>query len=445
MNTLKLAPILALLVVAAARAGAQTPPPGEPARPADGGARKIAIKMNPGAKNLVWFESLLAHPLVASQAVQLVPFPDHSQFFILSRNGDLYNYQVPLESLAFNAVDSIEATKKGQAFKGPGLRLKIDNVAGRADIGSIGMALDPKFDQNRFVYIWYADKPDQNVALDRFTWGPDTAAVAKSRVTIISFSREKPPKPYHMGGIVKFLADGTLLIASGDAEREELSQDRKNLNGKLLRIRPRLGPEGGYDVPDDNPHVGDPEWRPEIVASGIRAAFRGFVDAGKSLVFADVGAVFEEINVWTGGAANYGWGLEHNLDGPTDRAGTTKPFLWWCQEKDFSGDDPDFSGEIRMSAFAGLRYSGDNDRYQGLLTGKVIWGDLMRGWLRAGDLDLVRGMPTHEHIGHLPFVTDMVQGKDGYIYCITCIGPGRLYRMRLTSDQAARPLPVSSR
>lgn len=401
------------------------------------GAKRTDYTVRPNARQRVWFETLLSKPFVPTMAVKLLPYPDESGFFILSRNGDLWSYDLALDAFPLSAPGSAEA-KMGHKKQPAGIRIKVDDVAGRADLGSIGGTLDPNFAVNRFIYIWYTDKKDENLALDRFTWTGDAAAITKSRTNVIRFSREGPPKPYHMGGIVQFLPDGTLLIASGDAEREHLSQEKKSLNGKLLRIKPKLGPEGGYEIPADNPHVGDPEWAPEIMATGLRAPFRGFLLDGKHLVFGDVGSIFEEVNVWSGGPTDFGWGHGDNNDGPNMGAGIKKPILWWNQKEEFACDDPDYMGEIRMSAFALAVYSSPNDRYAGLLTGKLIWGDLQRGWIRAGKLTADLQCPEHEHVGHLQSLSDLFIARDGYAYATTYAGPARLVRMRLAEETVVK-------
>jgi glucose/arabinose dehydrogenase len=419
-----------------------TPPPSAgptpPGAPGERGAQpKLEIAVKAGAKQLVWLETLLSSSQVPSTAVRIVQFPDGGGFFLLSRDGAIYAYQQPLEAFPLTEPGSKEA-RDGSKYRGPGMRVKIDDVAGRADIGSIGMALDPGFETNRFLYVWYADKKDENVALDRFRWQGAEAEIVASRRTVIRFSRRSPPRPYHMGGIVEFLADGTLLIATGDAEREELAQDRLDLNGKLLRIQPRHAPEGGYDVPRDNPHVNDATWRPEIVSWGLRAPFRGFVHEGRHLIFGDVGSASEEIDVYRGVCADYGWGRAHNTDGFNAPAGTVPPIFAYDAKEEYCAEDPDFAGETRLSVYVGLIYRSPHDRYAGLLTGKMLFGDLMRGWMRAGTLTADLQLAEHVHIGHAPWYADMTIGRDGFIYGVSFRGPPRLWRMRPMPELAAK-------
>ena len=85
-----------------------------------------------------------------------------------------------------------------------------------------------------------------------------------------------------------------------------LAQDPGSLNGKVLRIRPL--PEGGYEVPGDNPFIGVAGYRAEIFAMGLRNPYRmTYRPADGQFYLADVGLdTWEEIDRVEPGA-NYGW------------------------------------------------------------------------------------------------------------------------------------------
>ena len=391
------------------------------------------------------FETVLQRlPDLPRIPVQLVPHPDGGSFFILGRNGNIHHYDRPLEAFPISKETLPESSAK---FAGRITKAKIDGSFEKGDMGTLSMTLDPDFLTNKFFYIWYADQGDKHVALDRFVWREDAAAVSASRVNVIRFSRREAPAPYHMGGVAKFLPDKTLLLMSGDAERPELSQDRKDLNGKMIRIRPKPGPEGGYEVPADNPHVGDPAWAPEIVAHGLRAPFRAHLRRGKDLWFGDVGAIYEEINVWRGGTADFGWGHGPITDGDDAPEGTVKPLVKWSQAVDFAAEDPDYAGETRLAAGFGVIYEDvATDRYQGFLSGKGIFFDIMRGWIRAGTITDDGRIVDHRHVGHRQFVSDMVVGRDGYVYGVTWDAPVSVFRLRLSNEIKPSPkaAPVAS-
>ncbi|MEZ6197881.1 MAG: PQQ-dependent sugar dehydrogenase [Planctomycetota bacterium] len=375
------------------------------------------------------FEKLLGSTTLPFVAVEVKDDPTGPGFFCLGRDGHLFHWEVEMEDLPELSRPNAKGYFPPQTHATA--KVRVDDNYSDGDLGVIGMDLDPDFAENRFVYVWKTDKPDLNLSLVRLCWNGTEEEILASRVEVIGFSRREPPKPYHMGGIVQFLPDGTLLVGVGDAERPELSQDRKDLNGKFLRIAPRKGPEGGYDVPADNPFVGDDTYAPEIFATGLRAPFRATLLKGRYLFFGDVGSEHEEIDVLdvTKGGVNFGWGIGHNTDGYLKRDDCVEPLVTWTKNDDFSLDDDRYQGEQRVAAGVGTVYEPDgNDRYHGFLTGKLLWHEVMRGWLRAAELTPEMGLGEHRHIGHLPFVGDVHQGKDGYLYFLTW-GPGSaLYR-----------------
>jgi glucose/arabinose dehydrogenase len=395
-------------------------------------------------KKVVWFEKLLERydkkkPFfldVPHTSVFIQQVPEENKFFMLGRNGDVHEYDAPLSSMPVRSKK--EAKKNVPRWPGKIKKIKLRDTYASGDMGSIGFALDPDYLNNRMLYIWWVDKPDTTLYLDRYTWKGSAKEIEASKVNIISFSRSDPPAPYHMGGICQFLPDGTLILSPGDAERPELAQDPMNLNGKFLRIRPKTGSEGGYDIPEDNPFIGREGYRPEILALGLRAPFRAYLHEGEQLIFGDVGSVYEEINVWTKGRTNFSWGRTELVkggitDGPKHVApGDTGPLIYWDDKinAQYAAEDPEYRGAVRKSAGVGLIYDHPRDRYQGNLTGKLIFFDIMRGWMRAGTWNGPDGPFEHKHFGHREFISHMVVGDDGYIYLSTWGGGTSLWRMR---------------
>ena len=127
------------------------------------------------------------------------------------------------------------------------------------------------------------------------------------------------PQPFsnHNGGQMAFSpGDGHLYIGLGDGgsgnDPLNASQNKTNLLGKILRleVEPAIG--ATYAVPTNNPFVGNPAYRPEIWALGVRNPWRfSFDRLTGDLYVADVGqGEWEEINVQAAGSPggeNYGW------------------------------------------------------------------------------------------------------------------------------------------
>lgn len=119
-------------------------------------------------------------------------------------------------------------------------------VYSQSEDGLMGMALDPDYDSNKYIYL-------------SMTYQGDTGEVAKIvRVTdagdqLINptiILDNIPAARVHAGNRLKFGPDGKLYATTGDAANAELAQDMNSLAGKILR----LNADGS--VPDDNPFPG---------------------------------------------------------------------------------------------------------------------------------------------------------------------------------------------
>ncbi len=113
--------------------------------------------------------------------------------------------------------------------------------------GLLGMALDPEFENNRFLYLYltYRDRDSGEIMnrVDRYIYS--AADGLSKRNTIIS---DIPGSRIHNGGRISFGPDGYLYITTGDASESSLAQERDSLAGKILRIR------ADGTVPGDNPY-----------------------------------------------------------------------------------------------------------------------------------------------------------------------------------------------
>jgi hypothetical protein len=130
--------------------------------------------------------------------------------------------------------------------------------------------------------------------------------------------------PDHLDNDLQFGPDGYLYVGIGDGgdagDPYHFAQDPTSIYGKMLRLDVSVAatdPEG-YDVPADNPFVGQAGVLPEIWAFGLRNPLRYSFDSAErggtgGLIIADAGVAgpggMQEINVEPQGARgrNYGW------------------------------------------------------------------------------------------------------------------------------------------
>ncbi len=214
--------------------------------------------------------------------------------------------------------------------------------------GLLGLALDPDFGSNGYVYLYYVYESNpadplgpRTARLVRYTADGDAALPDSEKVllgTVIGTIADRscqdfpagsdciPADGYsHVGSALRFAPDGSLLLATGDAAffpgvfspLSLRSQDLDSLAGKLLRIDPATGDglEGNPWFDDDEPDSN----RSKVWARGLRQGFRmGLQPASGAPFIGEVGSSYwEEIDVGAPGA-NFGWpcyeGANRNLD-----------------------------------------------------------------------------------------------------------------------------------
>ncbi|HEY0985160.1 PQQ-dependent sugar dehydrogenase [Schlesneria sp.] len=203
--------------------------------------------------------------------------------------------------------------------------------------GLIGIALDPDFERNRWIYLQYSppDFPGQHIS--RFTLQDGRLDLASEKV-LLRYEEQRKECCHHAGSL-HFGPRGELFIATGDNthphgdsqgfaplderpdrspyDAQKSSSNTESYNGKILRIRPT--PEGGYEIPEGNLFPADGSGgRPEIYVMGCRNPWRISVDSETGFLYwGDVGPDagsdgprgpkgYDEINQ-ARRAGNFGW------------------------------------------------------------------------------------------------------------------------------------------
>jgi uncharacterized repeat protein (TIGR03806 family) len=279
--------------------------------------------------------------------------------------------------------------------------------------GLLGLAFDPDFVDNRYLYVHYSlDGPRRSV-IARFTWDTDTDLVdPASRKLLLTLAQ---PFSNHNGGMLAFGPDDDYLyIAFGDGgsggDPENRAQDLGNLFGTLLRID--VHPEDTadpYDVPADNPYVDDPDARDEIWAHGLRNPFRfSFDRTTGTLWLGDVGqGSQEEIDIVTRGG-NYGWRV-YEGDAEFDASDNNLPrsaFTFPIHTYENSGGAAVIGGYV----------------YRGLdvpsLWGRYLYADFVTGevWALAYDGSTVTA---NDLIATTTAPTSFGEDNNGEVYLVT--------------------------
>ena len=170
--------------------------------------------------------------------------------------------------------------------------------------GLLGFALDPKFPDNHWIYLYHSPKDVEGQRLSRFVMNGDVLDV-KSEKIVLAFGEQRRECCHHAGS-VEFGPDGCIYISSGDNthphgdsegyaplderkgqepwDAQKSASNPNDLRGKIIRIRPK--PDGTYEIPAGNLFPpGTPDTRPEIYCMGCRNPWRMSVDQATGIVY----------------------------------------------------------------------------------------------------------------------------------------------------------------
>jgi glucose/arabinose dehydrogenase len=257
----------------------------------------------------------------------------------------------------------------------------------------------PEFSQNGLVYLSFAEGSPKN----------NGTAIARGKlvqnrlenVAIIFRNATRKDTPVHYGGRMAFLADGTLLLTTGDGfNYREAAQDVSSGLGKVIRINDDGSPATGNPFPES----------PYVYSYGHRNS--------QGLVVSRLGIIWlhehgprggDELNRIEAGV-NYGWpaityGLDYSgaiISPYTGLEGMMQPVHYW----------------VPSIAPSGLAiYEGDLfPEWKGdLFVGALVDREVRR-------LDLVNGAVAAEETLFSELdarIRDVRSGPDGALYILT--------------------------
>ncbi len=362
----------------------------------------------------------------------------------------------------------------------------VDEVHNAGDKGMLGIALDPDFSTNQYVYLLYTvdpvygqpDEPDDAIAfgrLTRYTADGNVADLASRTILLADIAQDGFPScsVTHSIGTVKFGLDGTLFVGGGEGAHPEFidggqnilpndalcdstfgpdqnigalrSQSLLSLGGKILRIDPGTG----LGLPSNPFWDGDPtSFASRIWVKGLRNPYRFNIRPGSAgsgtLYICDVGWMqWEELNVAYGGE-NFGWPCwEGNpqqpnyyfdsLTGPACQAippgSVTSPLVSW------NHTNPNPIGFIGNAATGTAFYTGTS--YPPEYHGRCFFIDLGQSWMKVAtvteDDQLVSIQPFGETLT-LP-VDLQTHPENGDLVFVT-VFEGRVRRIRYVVGNA---------
>lgn len=278
-----------------------------------------------------------------------------------------------------------------------------NNVDSSGERGILGIALDPDFQNNNWVYVYYTSKtPTIHNRVSRFTANGNVVQ-AGSELFLLDIETLSSATN-HNGGAIHFGPSGNLLIAVGDNNDGANAQSLSNLKGKILRIR------NDGSIPPENPFYNTASGnKSPILVLGLRNPFSFAIqrDVGR-LYINDVGQnTWEEINEGIAGA-NYGW---PHYEGP-DRG---DPFY---QGPVFIYGHTNGNCAITGAAF----YNPVTANFPSSYVGDYFFADFCNGWIRGYD---ITSNSTYLFATGLRFLTDIQVDRNGTLYYLERVGsPG---------------------
>ena len=319
---------------------------------------------------------------------------------------------------------SLRVIKNGALLATPFVTLTVDSSGER---GLLGVAFDPNYAANRFVYVYYtATTPAIHNRVSRFT--ADSAnqdvAVAGSEVQILNL--ENLSATNHNGGAIHFGPDGKLYVATGENAVPSNSQTLSNRLGKILRIN------SDGTIPSDNPTLfpniaGSPTGDNRAIwAVGLRNPFTFAFQPGTTRMFInDVGQnALEEINDGIAGS-NYGW---PNCEGNCAQANANfrNPLFQYAHG---------FSPSTGCAIAGGTFYNPGTVQFPASYLGKYFFADLCSGWIRLMDPSTNTASDFASGISN---PVDLAVASDGILYYLAR-GSSAVFRVQFTGTGGTAP------
>ena len=298
-------------------------------------------------------------------------------------NGDMYIGEKP---------GAIVVYRNGAVLPTPVVTLNTDSGGEK---GLLGMALDPNFATNGYMYVSYTTL-DEHAQLSRLTVVNGVASLASEHVYM---KGNQLQNMHHSANDLYVGPDGKLWWSVGDnVPSITNAQTLTNIYGKMLRFNL----DG--TIPSDNPFLHVPGAVPAIYAYGLRNPFRfTFLPNGQAMTEDTGSSYWEEMDTVQAGG-NYGWDF---YEGNCGSCGYINPAYAY-------GHLPVDGAASAIAAYSGSVFP---QQYAHV----VFFGDYNRG-----DIEAVTFDPTYTtEISDTMFdssagtIADLQEGPDGNLYYVS--------------------------
>ncbi len=216
----------------------------------------------------------------------------------------------PTRILVTERSGSIRVIENGVLSEKP--LIQFSEVSSNDEEGLMSLALDPDYENNKYMYTSYAYRGKNGMAVKVVRLTDRGDALTDTTVILDDI----PAAKYHAGSRLAFWPDGKLYISTGDGTDKTTPQNLKSLGGKILRIN------ADGTIPADNPREGNPVWSyGHRNPQGLSWIWEQMYSSEHGPSVFDGPAGGDEVNKIEKGG-NYGWPLVSHLK---TREGTVAP------------------------------------------------------------------------------------------------------------------------
>jgi glucose/arabinose dehydrogenase len=291
----------------------------------------------------------------------------------------------------------------------------VPNVAARGQGGLLDVTLDPKFAENRLVYLSFSEPRSGGNGTSVARGRLNAAGTGLESTSVIFQQMPTISSNAHFGSRLVFDRTGALFVTVGDryGQRDQ-AQNPGNHIGKVIRIRP----DGG--APADNPKK--PGWAPEIWSIGHRNVQGAALHPETGQLWtAEHGARGgDEVNMPKAGL-NYGWpvitfGIDYSgakIGEGTAKAGMEQPLFYW---------DPSIAPSGAAFYTGSVWPAWKNSLFVGALAGRMLVRLSTSGGAVTGEERLLANLGER--------IRDVRQGPDGFLYLLADDANGKVLRVR---------------
>lgn len=215
---------------------------------------------------------------------------------------------------------------------------EVPGVSPAGEGGLLGLALSPDYASDHMVYAYFTSASDNRIVRMLYEEKKPSGEQLGAPDTVF----KGIPKGFiHNGGRIAFGPDKMLYAGTGESGNTGLSQDKKSLGGKILRLTPEGEPAPGNPFPDS-----------PVYSYGHRNVQGLAWDTEQRLFASEFGQdTWDELNAIKPGD-NYGW---PEAEGKSDDSGFHNPIAQWATDDASPSGIAYAEGSIWMAGLKGQR------------------------------------------------------------------------------------------